>query len=399
MKNGYFVEEGDLNIERVLCGDVKVGDAPLLQWRNRPNVACPRTEHARHADQSLLWFLERDASGALTANTSQRAKPLDELEAYLDTLAVYPFHVITPIYDQGDRVIVTIEFHNATTTPITVPTVKVGDDGVTCSRGLSIAFHPRHYSGGSTPAVVRPDSWKEDEKLARTTLAPGQSVRATLSVSNLLGDMQPGIYWFDVRVDGRPSRHAVRVRSAWETGFERVRDTPAEIPYYIRSIRAGGPGAQGSIMSLQLRAREVSPFAGELMALSDSLDAPSRGQLISLLGHLDIAPDVLMDYFEDRLDDPTPEVRAAAASCVGRLLRDPKMQHRRDHTTALLMSMLDDENPQVRLFTVASLSSSNAIIALPSLRILAGYDDDRQVRKEAQRAVELLERNSMLTGH
>jgi len=391
MKGGLLVEEGYLHVERVVCGDVKVGDAPRLRWQNHPNVACPRVEHARNANQSRLWFLERDATGSLTANTNQRAWPVDELETFLDSLAAYPYHVVTPRYDAGDRVIVTIEFHNATVSPLTVPTIKLADGHVAYSRGFAMAFHPRYERMEPTPVVVRPGTLVQDDALERTTLAPGASYRVELAFSDVLEETPPGLYRFDVRVDGHRTTHGLHIRSAWETGLERVRGTSAEFAYHIQTIRTGRAGTDASIILLQERGSEGSFFANELMALSDSLETKTRLQVMGMIPWLNIPPDSRMDYYLERIDNPIPEIRAAAGGGVGRVLQDRSVDYRRDEAIALLMSLLDDENAIVRRAAVSAFWNAGASIALPSLKFFARYDGDLEIRREARRVVNAME--------
>ncbi len=414
MKNGYFVEQGDLHVERVVCGDVKPGQVLVLRWQNFPNVACPRVEHGRRLGESRLWFLQRDASGVFLAGTDQRSWPVEEVETFLDTLAAYPYHVVTPRYDLGKAVIVTIEFRNATASPLSVPTVKVADGRVTYGDGFGIVFQPRHaYTVGRRPdknsggfaipasqssieCRVRPDRLQYDERLARTILAPGESVRAELSFSDILEEMPPGRYRFDVRIAGRRTSHGVQVLTAWETGVERVRDTPGELTYYIQTIRKGLPETDAALSMLRLKRTEAPMFAGELISLCDSLEAATRVRVMGIITWLDIPHEAQMDFFLDRVGDPAPEVHRAAVGGAGHLAQSGT--YRRDEAAAWLMGLLDDEDPAVRGAVIGTISNARIAEALPSLRFIARYDSDAETRRAAWWAVDVIEKRNPCTG-
>lgn len=389
MKYGRYVEEGMLRIQRVVCGDVKTGEMLLLRWSNFPGVVCPRVAHGQHTNKSRLWFLKRDTDGTYLAGTDQRSWPADEVETFIDTLAAYPYHVITPRYNLGDRVVVTIEFRNATASPLSVPTIRVLEGRVTYSNGFALVLHPAYSMGEEKPLTLRPGALERNARLDRTTLAPGERYRADVSFSDIVLNASAGLYRFDVRVDGRMTTHGVRVQSEWETACDRVRDTPEEFPFYIRTLRAGGPRADDAIRMLEVKRTETSRFADELMSLCDSLDTQPRWQVMRLIRWLDVPTETQMDFFLACIGDAAPEVRACAAGGIGQLVQSGA--YRRDDGVAFLLTLLDDEDPMTRHGAVGTISNARISEGLPSLRIIARYDPDEETRRSAWWAIDVLE--------
>jgi hypothetical protein len=389
MKYGLKVEDGILHVERVLCGNVKIGDALPLRWENFPSVACPRVEHGRHLHKSRLWFLTRGEEGVYRAGTDQRARPPDDVETFIDTLAAYPYRVVTPRYDLGAKAIVSIEFRNVTALPLSVPTVRVSDGRVTHGRGFELEFDPRYSMGVETPTDLRPGALTEDDRLERTTLAPGETRRVEIPFSDLISEMPVGLYRFDVRVDGRRTTHGIRVQTEWESAVDRVRNTPAEVPYHIQTLRSGGPFADSAIMMLRLKRIETARFADELMSLCDSLDTPLRTQVMNLITWLDIPSEDQMDFYLARADDPRAEVRASASNGIGILLQSSS--YRREEAVAFLLTMLDDEDPMTRRGAIGTVNNARVVEALPSLKIIARNDPDEETRRSAWWAIDVLE--------
>jgi hypothetical protein len=121
------------------------------------------------------------------------------------------------------------------------------------------------------------------------------------------------------------------------------------------------------------------------------LETKTRLQVMGMIPWLNIPPDSRMDYYLERIDNPIPEIRAAAGGGVGRVLQDRSVDYRRDEAIALLMSLLDDENAIVRRAAVSAFWNAGASIALPSLKFFARYDGDLEIRREARRVVNAME--------
>ncbi len=388
MKNGCFVDEGYLDVERVVCGNVATGDSLLLRWQNYPGVACPTVSHYSSVGKSRLWFLKRDATGVLRADTNQRVWPVDELEAFLDTMAAYPYHVVTPAYDVGERVVVTIEFWNATTSSISVPAIRVANGRIVYGKGFHLDLQPGYSRDAEIPLVFRSNVLIRDDQLAHESLAPGETMRVDLPLSELVVEMPPGLYRFNVRVDGRFTTHGVRVRSAWETGMDRARGTAREIPYCIQTLRAGAPESDGAFSLLGLARTETSRFADELMSLSDSLTTQWRWQVMHLIGWLDIPIEDRVDFYLARINDPV--VHGSAVGGAGQMLQMGTL-YRRDEIVAALLALLDAEDAGMRHSAVGTVSNCRITGALPALKIIGRYDPDEEIRRSAWWAIDVLE--------
>ncbi len=388
MKNGCFIDEGILDVDRVVCGSVAPGDSLLVRWQNYPGVAGRGVSHYPNIGKSRLWFLKGDVEGVLRADTEQRVWPVDELETFLDTLAAYPYYVRTPEYAIGERVVITIEFRNATTSTLSVPTIRVANGRVVYGQGFNLVLKTGYSMGIETPVVFRPDVLTRDAHLAHTNLAPGETRRVDLPLSGLLTEMPPGLYRFNVHVDGHVTGHGVRVQTSWETGLDRVRGTPGEIPYYIQTLRDGDPESGSALMMLSLARKETARFADELMSLSDSLRTSMRLEIMRLIGRLDTPIEELVDFYLARIDDRV--VGAGAVFGASQML-DGGNPYRRDEIVNALLALLDDEDLATRLGAIGTVSNCRITAALPALRIIARYDPDEEARRDAWWAIDVLE--------
>lgn len=388
MKYGWYVEEGDLQIERVIWGDMKPGDTLRLRWRNLPNIACPRTEHARRAGESLLWFLERDQDGTFSANTDQKVWPVEEVPTFIDSLAAYPYRILIPQFDIGGGATFAIHFRNATAEPLSVPTIHTDNARVTYGPGFDLKMKSRYAMGVEYPISVRPGSLIKDGTLARTVLATGDAVRVDVPFADMVDVTMPGGYWFEIVIDGCRIRQQLRIRSSWETSVERVQNSPGEMRFYIQALRKG-EYAESAILMLEMKHTECNRLAYELMSLSDSLATSSRTRLMRLISWLDIPPEDKMDFYLGRTGDPSPEIRMSAGHGAGNILQSST--YRRDETVAVLLRMLDDEDFQTRRSVISTINNSRVTEALPSLRIIARHDPDEEIRRSAYWAIAVLE--------
>jgi HEAT repeat protein len=105
-----------------------------------------------------------------------------------------------------------------------------------------------------------------------------------------------------------------------------------------------------------------------------------------------------MDFFLDRIADPSREVRVSAHSGVYALLQSGKWEYRREEAIALFLSDLDDEDPTVRRSAIGTASNARILEALPLLKRMVLYDGDAQIRRSAQQAIDVLEGRNPCTN-
>ncbi len=391
-ENDYDLGEGDLVVERVVWGTSKPGETLVLRWRNRAGIVCPRVEHTGSQAQRQLWFLTRNADGSVQADHPDRVMPVEELETVMDTLAVYPYRVIAPNCDAGQRATITIEFRNATSRALTVPGFDRENGELAYGDGFKFTPGFRNSQGQGIALALKPDApFRYDASLASQTLGPGDSFRVELPFSDMVGALEPGYVRFGVQLSGMKVEYGFSVRSVWQARLERVIDTSNEVPFYLQTIRAKAPEASAALSMLRLKPQAVASVVDELMALSDSLETNTRCEIMMLVSHVDSEPERRVDFFLDRVDDPDRRVRDTAFGSACNVVAFRNLEYRREEIVARLMAQLDDEDPLVRQSAASSLSSLRAVMAVPSLQRLVSHDGVEQVRRSAQYAIDTIE--------
>lgn len=390
--DGRPVGQGDLRVDRVLWSRARTGEILSLRWPAATRGLGGTFMLTGAEQKSELFFLTRDPDGAVRAD-DQRMRPEDE-QMVLDTLAAYPYRVTAPDRDLGDPVVVTVEFRNSTDKNITVPAVRSVDGTVTYGDGfrfkalIAVSDERGRLLDKSPPLAPVGEPFHRDPSLRPVVLHPGESSKVELSLSDLYGSVPACQCVLTVSVNGRGTRHFFRVRSPWESQLLRVVNTPAEAPFYVKMLRAGGEHTRTAALELQSRPDIATQVASDLMQLCDSLDTDSRRRVITVLSSSYIAPETRINFLLNRIDDPL--VGNAALFGASRVI-GPENPYRRDEVINRLMERLWDEDAQVRDAAASRLADVRATIAVPELQRLATEDASEGVRKSAQWAIDTIE--------
>ncbi len=392
-RGAYVWEAGRLVVDRVLCGSAAPGDTLLLQWSNLVNVACGRTEHAAKAGRRMIWFLERDGSGGYRADHSGLAMDIDALESVLDTMRTYPYQIGRVVTDPGDAVVVRIVFRNSTESPLQVPDIRAVHDRVTFGPGFVVRWE-RMLNGAQDLSAWERARFAYDASLLPRTLAPGAAYDVDIPASDIFGEFPPGTHRFTVTVNGRRTHHAITVRTAWMARLEQVRGTPAEMEFYVQTIRSGDASTMTSAITMISSMRgQVAPVADDLMALCDSLDGWQRGFLTQAVLTSNISIERRTKFALRNLHSEDPELRVEAIRGATTLLRTLPTAEQKADLLNRLAEFLDDSFPDVRSAAASALGAGGPAAEpyLPQLENCIRYDGESAVRAAAKGAVDTIQ--------
>lgn len=78
--------QGEIVIEEVLLGEATPRKRLSLVWRNNTDIDCPRVEHKPHQGKKMIWLLQKNSQGEVTANNPGRVVPMADKEKVVEVL-------------------------------------------------------------------------------------------------------------------------------------------------------------------------------------------------------------------------------------------------------------------------------------------------------------------------
>jgi HEAT repeat protein len=233
-------------------------------------------------------------------------------------------------------------------------------------------------------AGVGPDAAPAVRELCRSLTSSNETLRTTASVAlSKIGAPAAS----SLRLMLRFTDQAVVAAAVSALGF--IGPPAAEVIPDLDVLAAGAPLPLQLACAAALVSASGDPARGlpVLLRALGYADPEIRKQTLERIAELGEAGHSALPHVLACVDDPSADVRAAAALTLGRV-RAPA-----DRAVAPLAMLLEDSAPAVRLNAAIALSGfgREAVAALPKLRARA-QDPDASVAAAARAAIETIEK-------
>jgi hypothetical protein len=383
--DGRDYGRGTLRVTDVLWGNVSKGDTLALEWSNQSTLACPRVEHRREANRSIVWFLTLEENGAVHADHPHRTLPVDQIERVKRTLAEYPFQLrIRSGYDPGEPVEVSIVLRNATASSLEVPRIDWDGDTLWCTAGVELKLVRWTKSSEEVVSVTtpRPD-WERP-----LLLEPGEQETIRFRLDEIV-DLAQSSYRVLFRTNPQQElcRYWTTIRTPWQARVASFRDGPEWIPFLRRVLRGeeGSGDPAWAIRALQFSgSARASEAHADVAALFPTGGTQLKRILLQALPWFDRSLGANRAVLTAALADSAREVRLDALWIVGRLQPDSLSRPEIDEVLDEILPFLDSDDVELRRAAVRSLHQFPPDGSVETLlETISGSDPDEHVRREA----------------